>query len=427
MNFGLLFLIIATVVCLAAFMPLGFALGVASLGYMLIREAPLSIIPQQLISGANNYVLLALPLFILAGNLMNTGGITHRIIRLAKALVGHVRGGLALVNIIASMFFAGISGSAVADTGAVGQVLIPSMKKEGYSSRFSAAVTSSSATIGIIIPPSIPMVLHGFVSSTSIGRLFLAGLIPGVLVGLFQMAVAYRISHVRGYPKADSFSLGELFAATRAALLALLLPLIILGFISFGITTPTEAGAVAVIYAFLVGFFVYRELTLKDLYDGFLGTVTTTAIIMIILSFSTLLGWALSQQRVPQAIAATVLNLTENPQMAMLIISALLIVAGTFLHGAPLQLIVVPMLLPLAKRLGIEPLQFGMMVVLCVGIGQQTPPVGSALFVTSSIAGEDILNVSRENLPFVGVILLVLLLVIFFPILSTFIPNLLMA
>ncbi|WP_319476288.1 TRAP transporter large permease [Marispirochaeta aestuarii] len=426
MNLGLIVLITATLVGLAAFIPLGFSLGIASLGYMLIQNAPLSIIPQQLHSGANNYVLLALPLFILAGNLMNTGGITRRIIRLAKAMVGHVRGGLALVNIIASMFFAGISGSAVADTGAVGQVLIPAMKKEGYSGRFSAAVTSSSATIGIIIPPSIPMVLHGFVSSTSIGRLFLAGLVPGILVGLFQMAVAYRVSKVRSYPKADNFSMHELLSATRDALLALLLPLIILGFISFGITTPTEAGAVAVLYAMLIGFFVYRELTLKDLYDGLMGTVTTTAIIMIILAFSYLLGWALSQQRVPQAIAKTVLNLTENPQLAMLLISGLLIVAGTFLHGAPLQLIVVPMLLPLANRLGIDPLQFGMVVVLCVGIGQQTPPVGSALFVTSSISGEDIINVSKDNLPFVGTILLVLLMVIFFPGISTFIPNLLM-
>ncbi len=426
MNIGLVVLIVATAVCLVAFVPLGFALGVASLGYMLIRGAPLAIIPQQLHGGVDNYVLLALPLFILAGSLMNTGGITRRIIRLAKALIGHVRGGLALVNIIASMFFAGISGSAVADTGAMGQVLIPAMKKEGYSARFSAAVTSSSATIGIIIPPSIPMVLHGFVSATSIGRLFLAGLIPGIMVGLFQMGVAYRISAIRGYPKTESFSLRELLAATKEAILALLLPIIILGFISFGITTPTEAGGVAVVYALLVGGIVYRELRLRDIYEGLKETVTTTAIIMVILAFSTMLGWALSQQRVPQAIAATVLNITENPQIAMLLISALLIAAGTFLHGAPLQLIVVPMLLPLARNLGIDPLQFGMVVVLCVGIGQQTPPVGSALFVTSSISGEDIINVSKDNIPFVLMILLVLLLVIFVPGISTLVPSLLM-
>lgn len=426
MNIGLVVLIVSTVICLAIFVPLGFTLGVASLAYMLIRGAPLNIIPQQLHGGVDNYVLLALPLFILAGNLMNTGGITRRVIRLAKALIGHVRGGLALVNIVGSMFFAGISGSAVADTGAIGQVLIPAMKKEGYSGRFAAAVTSSSATIGIIIPPSIPMVLHGFVSATSIGRLFLAGLIPGVLVGLLQMAVAYRISHVRGYPKTDSFSMKELVLAAREAVLALLLPLIILGFISFGITTPTEAGGIAVVYAMLIGGFVYRELTFRDIYDGFRNTVITTAIIMIILAFSTVLGWALSQQRVPQAIAAAVLGLTENPEMAMILISALLIVAGTFLHGAPLQLIVVPMLLPLARRLGIDPLQFGMVVVLCVGIGQQTPPVGSALFVTSSIAEEDIINVSKDNVPFVLTIMAVLLLVIFVPTISTFIPRLLM-
>ena len=423
MSIGLVVLITLSFILLFAYVPLAFALGIATLGYMLVQDAPLAIIPQQLYKGADNFVLMALPLFILAGNLMNTGGITRRVISLSLAMVGHIRGGLALVNIMASMFFAGVSGSAVADTASLGAVLIPSMKKEGYSGSFSAAVTASSATIGIIIPPSIPMVIHGFVSGVSIGALFLAGVIPGILVGLYQMIVAYFISRKRGYPKHDAFSWKKLGLAFGESWLALLLPIIILVFITFGVTTPTEAGGIAVLYALIIGLFVYRELKIRDLYRILVDSARTTALIMIIISFSMILGWALAQQEVPQGIAKAVLGATSDPVAAMLLISFLLIVAGCFLHGTALQLILVPMLLPLVNRIGIDPLQFGMVVVLCVGIGQQTPPVGSALFVTSSLAEVDIIDVSRENLVFVGTILVVLLMVIFFPRISTWIPG----
>lgn len=423
MDLGLLVLLVSIFVLLASFVPLAFAVGISTLFYMLIQGSPLAIIPQQLYKGPDNFVLMALPLFILAGNIMNTGGITRRIINLAQAMVGHIRGGLALVNIIASMFFAGVSGSAVADTASIGAVLIPSMKKKGYHAKFAAAVTASSATIGIIIPPSIPMVLHGFVSGTSIGALFLAGLIPGILVGVGQMIVAYFISGKRDYPRAEEFSWQRIWVTFKQSILALLLPLIILGFITFGITTPTEAGAVAVIYAFLISFVFYREIKIKDLYQILISTVRTTALIMIIISFSMLLGWALSQQRVPQAITSAVLGLTHNPQIAMLLTAFLLIIAGCFLHGSPLQLIIVPMLLPLINSLGIDPLHFGILVVFCVGVGQQTPPIGSALFVTSTLADVDMVDVARDNMPFVLVIILVLLLIIFFPAVSLWVPR----
>ena len=424
MDIGLAVLIFLSFFLLFFYVPLAFAIGLSTLCYMLIQGAPLIIIPQQLYKGADNFVLLALPLFILAGNLMNTGGITKRIIKLAQAMVGHIRGGLALVNIMASMFFAGVSGSAVADTASMGTVLIPSMKKEGYDAGFAAAVTASSATIGVIIPPSIPMVVHGFVSNTSIGDLFLAGIIPGILVGMFQMAVAYTISVRRNYPKEDHFSAARLWTTFKQSWLALILPVIIITFITFGIATPTEVGSIAVIYALIVGIFVYRELQLKDIIRILNESVKTTALIMIIVAFSMIMGWALSQQRVPQAITAAVITVIDSPQIALLLISGILIVAGCFLHGSPLQLIIVPMFLPLVTSLGIDMLHFGIVVVLCVGIGQQTPPVGSALFVTSMLAERDILEVTRENLPFILTIIAVLIIVIFFPKVSLFLPML---
>ena len=426
MSLGLAVLLVVSVILLFIYVPLAFALGLSTLAFMLIQGAPLTIIPQQLYKGADNFVLMALPLFILAGNLMNTGGITKRIVNLSLAIVGHIRGGLALVNVIASMFFAGVSGSAVADTASIGAVLIPSMKEEGYGSSFSAAITACSSTIGIVIPPSVPMVLHGFVSGVSIGAMFLAGVIPGILIGLIQMVIAYIISVKREYPRSGDFSWAKVWAAFKDAWLALLLPLIILGFITFGIATPTEVAGIAVVYAIVIGMFCYKELKLSDLYKIFLDSVKTTASIMIIISFSMLLGWALSQQRVPQAITAAIMGVTENPYLALLIISGLLIVAGCFLHGTALQLIIVPMLLPLVNRVGIDPLHFAMVVVLCVGIGQQTPPVGSALFVTSTLAGNDILEVTKENMPFMMSLVLVLLLIIFFPPIINVIPNIFM-
>lgn len=423
MSLGLIVLLVSCVALLFIYVPLAFALGLSTLAYMLIQGAPLTIIPQQLYSGAENFVLMALPLFILAGNLMNTGGITKRIINMSLALVGHIRGGLALVNVIASMFFAGVSGSAVADTASLGAILIPAMKREGYGSSFSAAVTACSSTIGIVIPPSVPMVLHGFVSGISIGTMFIAGIIPGVLIGLIQMIIAYYISVKREYPRSGDFSWAKVWAAFKDSWMALILPLIILGFITFGIATPTEVAGIAVVYALVVGMFCYKELKLSDLKKIFLDSVKTTASVMIIISFSMLLGWALSQQRVPQAITTAIMGITENPYLGLLIISALLIVAGCFLHGTALQLIIVPMLLPLIAKMGIDPLQFGMVVVMCVGIGQQTPPVGSALFVTSAISGDDMLEITKENLPFMMSLVLTLLLIIFVPAIVTTIPS----
>jgi tripartite ATP-independent transporter DctM subunit len=421
----LAFLLGLLLILLAMSVPIAFAMGIATVGYMVLQNVPLVMVAQRVYSGANNYGLIPLPLFILAGILLNTGGISDRIIAFATALVGHIRGGMALVNIVASMLFAGVSGSAVADTAALGSILIPSMRKKGYPAAFSAAVTASSATIGIIIPPSIPMIMHGFVAGVSVTTLFLAGIIPGILVGLGQMVVAYVISRRNGYPTEGSFSWINLWRTFVRTFPALVAPLIILGGITSGIFTATEAGAVASVYALLLVGIFYRSITWRQLYQMLVESGITTATVMLVVAVSSLLGWALSFERVPQTITAYFLGLTTNPLLTLIIITIFLIFAGTILHGSPLQLIIVPMFLPLVNSLGIDPILFGIVVVFCVGIGQQTPPVGSALFVTSALAETDLMTITRWNWPLIGVITLIMYTIILVPDIALFLPRVL--
>jgi tripartite ATP-independent transporter DctM subunit len=363
------------------------------------------------------------PLFILTGQIMNYTGITERIINLASALVGHIRGGLAIVNVVASMFFAGISGSAVADTASLGSVLIPSMKKRGYSGSFSAAVTSSSGTIGIIIPPSNAVIIHGMVAGVSVGKLFMAGVIPGILVGFSMMALCYVIATKRRYPIEHAFSFARLARATWHATPAIVLPFIILGGIISGVFTPTEAAGISVVYALVVSLFLFRTLNFRKLYRLLVHSAEVTAVIMIIIATSMLLGWVLSHARVPRAIVALFVNLQIPSSLLVVFVTIFLIIAGTFLHGAPIQLIIVPLLLPLMNSIGVDPLLFGMLVVFCVGIGQQTPPVGSALYVTSALSGADIIEVTRDNIPFIGVIIAIMYLILLVPEIALFLPR----
>ena len=422
MNLAIMFL--ALFILLVLYVPIAFAVAFASLIFIGLEGMPLFMVAQRMYSGSDSFVLLALPLFVMTGLLMNVGGISDKLIALARAMVGHIRGGLGIVNVVVSMFFAGVSGSAVADTAAVGSVLIPAMEKQGYPKDYAAAVTAASSTIGIIIPPSIPMVLYGVIAGTSVGTLFIAGIVPGLMVALGQMLVAYWIAVKKGYPVANKFSLHILFKSFLSAAPALALPIIIIGGISFGVFTPTEAGAVAVVYALIVGV-AYRSLSLKNVYKALVDSAILSAIVMIIVSTSTLLGWVLSYNRIPHLITEVFLNLPGSTNFILTILAALLIFLGTFLHGTPLQIIVVPMLLPLIQALGVNMIHFGMIVVLCVGIGQQTPPVGSALYVTAAISDLDILDIVKASWPFILIIILTLLLVIYFPILSTFLPSIL--
>ncbi len=423
----LLVLGISFILFLSLGIPVAFVLGLTSFaGLLYAQTIPLLLIPKQMFSGTDSFPLLAVPFFILAGNLMNIGGITRRLIHFCNILLGYVRGGLALVNVIASMFFAGITGAAVADTSALGSILIPAMTKERYDRDFSAAVTAASSTVGPIIPPSIPMVILGTVGELSIGALFLAGVIPGILVGLALLGVTYGISVRRDYPKEERRSLREFLFGLKDALLALLMPAIILGGILGGIFTPTEAAVIAVFYAFLVSFFVYREARWKDLPKVFIDSVVLTSVIMFVIANSAIFGWLLAHHQVPQTVAQTLLSLTTEKWVLLLLINLFLLFVGTFMETTASLIILTPILLPLAVKVGIDPIHFGLVMVLNLVIGLITPPLGVCLFIASSIARISLEQISKAIFPFLLSAIAVLLLVTYLPELALWLPRMVM-
>lgn len=423
----LLVLGISFILFLSLGIPVAFVLGLTSFaGLLYAQTIPLLLIPKQMFSGTDSFPLLAVPFFILAGNLMNIGGITRRLIHFCNILLGYVRGGLALVNVIASMFFAGITGAAVADTSALGSILIPAMTKERYDRDFSAAVTAASSTVGPIIPPSIPMVILGTVGELSIGALFLAGVIPGILVGLALLGVTYGISVRRDYPKEERRSLREFLFGLKDALLALLMPAIILGGILGGIFTPTEAAVIAVFYAFLVSFFVYREARWKDLPKVFIDSVVLTSIILFVIANSAIFGWLLAHHQVPQTVAQTLLSLTTEKWVLLLLINLFLLFVGTFMETTASLIILTPILLPLAVKVGIDPIHFGLVMVLNLVIGLITPPLGVCLFIASSIARISLEQISKAIFPFLLSAIAVLLLVTYLPELALWLPRMVM-
>jgi len=406
--------------------PIAVAIGVvAVVGFVLTTgTAQLYDVAIVLYSGATKFPLIAIPLFILAGNLMNTSGISVRLINFISALVGFVRGGLGMVNIGVSMVFAEISGSAVADVAATGTVLIPQMKKRGYSRTLAAAITSSSASLAIIIPPSIPMILYGAISETSVLQLFLAGLIPGLLGGGLLMAVTYVLAVRYDLPRAEAFDFANLRATFKDAAWALTMPVIILGGILTGIVTATEAAGLAVLAAFFIGVFIYRELDLSHLRRAMLEGVSQTGIVMLLVASSAALGLFLTQAQVPQQLAAQITEMTTNPWIVLALLNVLLLVMGMFLHGAAAIILVVPVVMPLVNAVGIDPVHFGIMVTLNLAIGQQTPPVASVLITSCSIAKSGIWETSRANLPFIGVLAFILLLVTYVPSVTTLLSGL---
>lgn len=404
--------------------PIAFSLGLSSIVYLLMADIPLNIVPQRMFAGLNSFVLLCIPGFILAGNLMNAGGITERIIQFTNNLVGHIRGGLGLANVGSSMGFAGISGTALADTASIGSVLIPAMKKEGYDADFSAAVTSSSSTVGPIIPPSLPMIIVGTLASVSVGDLFLAGAVPGLLLGLSLMLVTYIISVKRNYPKGARQPLPVILKSFTGAFWALFMTFVILYGILGGYFTPTEASVVAVIYALVVGLFIYRDLKIKMLPKIIMDSMVATASIMILVGFANLFGWILVSEQIPQMVANAILGISTNPIIVILLINLLLLFVGTFMETIAALVILFPVLLPVAVSVGMDPVHFGVMMVLNLIIGLSTPPVGVCLFVASSIGKVSIGATSRALIPFISVSLFVLLLVAFIPQLTLFLPNL---
>ena len=407
--------------------PLAFAMGMSSLLYLFLAgNVPPMILIQKTFSGTNSFPMLALPLFILAGAIMNVGGIAKRLIDCAGAFVGHIRGGLAMVDIVASMFFGGVSGSAVAEASALGTVLIPGMVARGYRADFAAAVTSCAATLGIIIPPSIPMILYAVVSETSVGALFLAGFIPGILVGLAQMVVAYMVAKRDGYPTEGGFSLAKAIRATREALWALVMPVIILGSIVSGVCTPTESAGIAVAYGLFVSGVIYHSLDWQQLWEAVHQTVLTTATIMIIIGFGGIVGWIMAYAKVPTALAEFTLSVSDSRWVILLMINVFLLILGFFMHGTPIILIVVPIILPLLKALNVDLVHFGIITVVNIGIGQQTPPMASCLLVTSAIAKLDIMIVARAAIPFMLIMTLMLFAITYIPGISLLLPSLFM-
>ncbi|WP_341227453.1 TRAP transporter large permease [uncultured Arcticibacterium sp.] len=404
--------------------PIAFALGLACLVYIIGENIPLIIIPMKMFSGIDVFVLLSIPGFILAGNLMNHGGLTAKIITFCNHLLGHIRGGLSLANIGASMLFAGISGTAVSDTASIGSVLIPAMKKEGYDEGFSCAVTASSSTVGPIIPPSVPMIIAATLSGLSVGKLFLAGAFPGFLLGVGLMLVAYFISVKRNYPKHAKNTLKQIGTSLIDTFWALLMTIIILFGIIGGVFTPTEASIIAVLYAFIIGRYVYKNLSFKKVQIIVLDSMKTSASLMVLVGFANLFGWILITERMPQYISNEILDFSTNKYVVLLLINLLLIFVGTFMETVAALLILFPILLKVAITVGVDPIHFAVIAVLNLIIGLTTPPVGVCLFVASSIGKTSITKVSKAALPFLFVSLFVLILVTLIPQLSLFLPEL---
>ena len=406
--------------------PVCFAIGLTSLLYILKEGMVLITIPQRMVAGIDTFVFLAVPFFILAGNLMNTGGVTKRIFRFANSVVGFIPGGLGHANVVASIIFAGMSGAAIADAGGLGTIEIEAMKKQGYDPEFSAAVTAASSTTGPIFPPSIPMILFGAMAGVSVGKLFLAGAVPGILMAMALMIMIYIYSKVRKYPVSSKLDFQEIAGSFRKAILPLFTPVIILGGILLGVFTPTEAAIVASAYSFVLGFLVYREIRLADMPKILLKTALTTTVVLFIISTSSIYGWLLCNEQVPQTVAKTLFTITENPQLILLILVGFLIVIGCFIETAAALIILVPVLTPLVTNLGIDPVHFGLVMVFALMVGLCTPPVGIVLYTISDIANIKFERVVSATLPFLIPLFIVLLLVTFFPQFSLFLPNILM-
>lgn len=408
-------------------MPIAVAMGLSAAIIMLFMGGPdlLVMFPQRLYSATTSFPLLAIPFFILAGNLMNTGGMTYRIFDFAHLFVGRVRGGLAHVNVIGSMLFAGMSGSAVADAMGLGTVEIAAMKKAGYSARYAAAITCASSTIGPIIPPSIPFVIYGSLAEVSVGALFLGGIVPGVLMGVGMMvAIAIR-SRQLDLPRSASWPHWcEALRVAGEALPALLTPAIIMGGILTGVFTPTEASVVAAIYALLLGLFYYRELRIEHLGEILLTTGRQTAQVMFIIAAAGAFGWVLVQQQIPNLIINAVLSLADRPWMILLLANVVLLILGMFIEGIAIMIMVFPIFVPLMAKIGVDPVHFGIVMTLNLMIGLLTPPVGLCLYVVSDISKVPMAELVVEMWPYFLALLAVLGLVTFVPGFTMFLPRL---
>lgn len=412
-------------VLIMAGVPIAFALGLAGVAVLLMQSTvPLSIVPLAMFGGANSFPFIAIPLFMVAGEMMNEFDLSRRLIAFASSIVGFMRGGLAHATVVTSMFFAEISGSAVADAAALGSILIPAMERKGYNKSFAAALVSSASTMAILIPPSIPAILFAVIAGESVNKVLAAGLVPGIIVGLALMAFSYFFAKKENYPIEQEFSLKEVWRTFKEAFWALMIPTIILGGILSGIFTATEAAAVAVVSAFLIGTLVYRKLNLRVLPDLFINAAKQTAVVMMLIATSALLGWYMTSDQVPQKLASSLLGISHNKWVIFAMLNVFFLIVGMFLHSSAAIIMLVPLLMPLIKQVGIDPIHFGAVLCLNLGIGQQTPPVASVLITTCSVAKLSIAQVFRYLKWFILAMILVLILVTYIPAISLTLPRL---
>lgn len=418
----LLILLTAFIVLLLTGVPVAAAMIVSAFASLWYMGLPVNIVAERILGGINSYTLLAVPFFIFAAVVMNKAGLTDRLLAAARAMVGHYRGGTAQVNVLASIFFAGMSGSATADAASQGRIIIPNMVKEGYSPGFSSGVTSASSTIGAIIPPSITMIIYGSVTNISVGALFVAGVVPGLLIGLLMMAYIAFLAVRRDYPRAEKLNWRGRSKPLIRAIPALFAPVIILGSIIFGVATPTEAGVIACAYALILGLFVYGEIGLKDLFPLLTEAVEATAIPVYIIAAGSVFGFALTMSGFGFLVRDAITGATDSPMIFMLIVIAIFFLVGLFVEGTTALLIFVPVFMPMVPLFGIDPLQFALIVIVTIMIGTITPPVGLQLYVTAHIAKISIFSV--EIWGFVAIMMAAVVAMMFIPEIVTFIPNL---
>lgn len=405
--------------------PIAVAIGLASLSAILWSGAiPPVVLVQKMFTATDSFPLMAVPFFILAGSLMEFGGISRRLIDFANSIVGRFSGGLAFVAIVASMFFGAISGAAVACVAAIGTILIPAMVRRGYDTPYATAVQATAGTLGVMIPPSIPMIIYGVLTGVSIGGLFMGGILPGILVAVCLMFVAWLIARKKGYKGDEKASGAKIWATFKDAIIALLMPVIILGGIYGGVFTPTEAAVVAVIYGFIVGAFVYRELSVSRLKDILVNTSVGTATIMFIIATSSVFSWILTAQRVPQAVAEAILSVSKNPVVILTLINILLLFIGTFMETVASIIILVPVLYPVVTQIGVDPLHFGIIIVVNLAIGMVTPPLGVCLFVGCGISGISLEAISKAAWPFIAIMIAAVLVLTYVPWISLVLPKL---
>jgi tripartite ATP-independent transporter DctM subunit len=396
--------------------PIAFALSITTIFFLLWNgTAPLSVVPLNLFSGASSFPLLAIPLFILAGGLMETSGISLRLVNLANSLVGFIRGGLAMVTVVATMIQSEISGSSVADAAAIGNVVIPAMEKRGYPRAFSAAIVSNAASAAILIPPSIPMIIYAWMAEVSVAKLFFAGFLPGFIACAAMMALSYYYARRYRLPVEQKFSVRQVWRSTVEAFWALFIPIVIWGGILLGIATATEVAALAVIAALIIGALIYRELPAPEIARVLRDSTGQTAVVMLIVASSAVLGWFLTSEQIPQKFARMILETTSNKYLILLFLNVFFLIAGMFLHSAAAIILVVPIVMPLIRQIGVDPIHFGIIVTINLGVGQQTPPVATVLFTTAAIARMPFWDVFKAGWPFTVVLVLVTLLVTYVP------------